>query len=49
MINTFLHTKCIEDFGRLVAELMREYASVEEHLDPVIPHTRADLELVPDE
>ena len=37
------------DFGKLVAKLMREYASVEEHLNPVIPHTRANLELISDE
>ena len=49
MFDTFLLTKCMEDFGKLVAKLMREYASVEEHLNPVIPNTRADLELISDE
>jgi hypothetical protein len=39
----------MEDFGRLVAELMREYASVEEHFNPVIPRSRAGLELISDE
>lgn len=38
----------MEDFWRSVAELMRGYASVEEHLKPVIPHTWADLELISD-
>ena len=39
----------MEDFGRLVAELMRGHASVEEHLNLVIPHTWANLELISDE
>jgi hypothetical protein len=49
MIGTFLHTKCMEDFGRLVTKLMREHASVEEHLNSVIPHTQTDLKLISDE